>query len=501
MPLFTSIDEHFQLVSAMEAIARITPAPQMTPRRRAEMLESIAASLDAAHDDIIAVTSQETALTPAELEPEFARMVGTLRLFAHTIRDGAWLGATIDHRSDHALGPNHDLRRMLVPLGPVAVFGASNFPLAYGVCGGDTASALAAGCPVVVKEHPAHTKTGRLILARARTGLRDAGHDEGLIGYIANPDPADLAPAQQLVQHPLIAAVGFTGSRRAGLAIDDLARQRPTPIPVFAEMGSANPVLITHAAAAARAEEIAQQLADSILARFGQQCTCPGLIFVPDSGGDRTHPSARLIDALAGRLDAAPEREMLAPWIRDAYVRRVAEVAAAPGVKLIAGRPDAVSFSPRASRAAALLTSADRFAWHAELHDEIFGPAIVIIETPLASFESLPLPASLTLTIHFQPDTPDDLTLARRLLGQYTPTAGRIICNGVPTGVRVSTAMVHGGPFPATNRPESTAVGPHALARWCRPVCWQNVPDALLPDQLKDGIPARIPRTVDGSSP
>ncbi len=497
MPLFNSIEEQFALQAAMEAVERLRPTPPPRPARRAEMLESVAASLDGARGDIVAVASQESALTPAELEPEFARMVGTLRLFAVTIRRGDWLGAAIDHPHDHALGPNHDVRRMLVPLGPVAVFGASNFPLAYGVCGGDTASALAAGCTVVVKEHPAHPKTGRLILARARAGLRNVGLDEALIGYIANTDPADLAPAQQLVQHPSIAAVGFTGSRRGGLAIDELARRRPTPIPVFAEMGSVNPVLICPGAAAARAEAIAAMLADSILARFGQQCTCPGLIFVPDPGDDRAHPSAKLIDVLGARLDAAPERNMLAPWICAAYARRVAEVAAVPGVGLIAGRADARAGSNRAARAAAFVTTADRFAWHAELHEEVFGPAAVVVRTPPEAFESLPLPASLTLTIHCEAGSPQDLALARRLLERFMPTAGRIIVNGVPTGVRVAESMVHGGPYPATNRPESTAVGPHAMGRWCRPVCWQDVPDALLPDVLKDGIPAHVPRTVD----
>lgn len=491
MALFNSMEEQFALEAAMAAVERLTPAPPPDPARSAEMLESIAASLSRARADIVAVASQETSLTAAELDPEFDRMVGTLRLFADTVRDGAWLGAAIDRPRERALGPNHDVRRMLVPLGPVAVFGASNFPLAYGVCGGDTASALAAGCPVVVKEHPAHPKTGRLILARAREGLREAGHDEARIGYIANPDPADLSPAHALVQHPSIAAVGFTGSRRAGLAIDALARQRPTPIPVFAEMGSVNPVLICPGAAAARAEDIASMLADSILARFGQQCTCPGLIFVPDWGDERGHPGARLTDALRARLDAAPERTMLAPWIREAYARRVAEVGATPGVSLIAGRPDGKGASPGTARPGAFLTSADRFAWHAELHEEVFGPAAIVVRTPPGAFESLPLPASLTLTVHCEPDSPDDLALARRLLERFTPTAGRVIVNGVPTGVRVAESMVHGGPFPATNRPESTAVGPHALSRWCRPVCWQNVPEALLPGALKDGAAAR----------
>lgn len=249
---------------------------RQAPARRAETLDAVAAALDARRGDVVSTAAEETALTPDELAPEFDRMTGTLRMFAALI-GGSGLPpdrkspfrAAISRKGDHTLGPNHDVRSMLVPLGPVAVFGSSNFPLAYGVCGGDTASALAAGCPVVVKEHPAHPRTGRLIRGIARAAATTAGAHESLLGYIENTDPRDFSAAEQLVQHPAIRAVGFTGSIPGGLAIENLARERGTPIPVFAEMGSNNVVVITPAAAAARAEEIADELAASILQRFG----------------------------------------------------------------------------------------------------------------------------------------------------------------------------------------------------------------------------------------
>jgi NADP-dependent aldehyde dehydrogenase len=336
-----------------------------------------------------------------------------------------------------------------------------------------------------VKEHPAHPRTGRLILARAHEGIRRSGVDEAILGYVANTDPADFKPAQELVKHETIKAVGFTGSRRGGLALEDLARSRPDRIPVFAEMGSANPVIVTPTALQVRGESIAQQIADSVLARFGQQCTCPGIIVVPDASG----AGKTFTEALAARLDAAPEREMLAPWIRDAYVKRMVETAAVPDVRVVAGRADAMSFSARGARAGALLTTADRFAWHAELREEIFGPGILIVNTPPDLIGTLPLPSTLTLSLFFDDRSDEDLALTQQLLETYSPLAGRIIFNGVPTGVRVAEAMVHGGPFPATNRPETTAVGPRAIERWCRPVCWQNAPPELLPVDLQDDRP------------
>lgn len=467
-------DVRFELRGALEALGAAGDRQRIEPDARSSILEAIAAALEDARPDVLRTASEDTALSIAELEPEFARMTGTLRMFAALARGSAWARPALSPPADSAIGPNHDLRSTLVPLGPVAVFGASNFPLAYGVCGGDTASALAAGCPVIVKEHPAHIRTGRLLIRIARHGLARARATEAFLGYASNPDPADLAIAHELVLSPQVRAIGFTGSRRAGLAIEELARSRPDRIPVFAEMGSANPVIITPRAVRTRGPRIGEQIADSILARFGQQCTCPGIICVPDAAG----AGRPLVDALAARIAAAAPRDMLSPWIRDSYTRRLSECLAVFDVRLIAGRADPGA-SPRSAHAALLRTSADRFAWHTELREEIFGPGAIVVDVADgANIPDLPLPPSLTLSIFCDPDDATDIEAAGRLAYALEHLAGRIIFNGVPTGVRVAEAMVHGGPFPASNRPDTTAVGPRAIERWCRPVCWQSWPAA-----------------------
>jgi NADP-dependent aldehyde dehydrogenase len=435
-------------------------------------LESVAHALEVRRANLIAAVSRETALTPDELAPEFARMVGTLRLFAGLVREGSWRREVVDGPSPAAIGPNHPLRSALVPLGPVAVFGASNFPLAYGVCGGDTASAWAAGCTVVVKEHPAHPHTGRLIVETARAALEQAGAPPDALLYVPNEHVRDHEPARALVRHPGIRAVGFTGSVAGGLAIERLARERETPIPVFAEMGSVNPVLMTPTAAR-RSAQVGEALASSILARYGQQCTCPGVVFVPASG------AAALVERMTARLAAAPTRTMLTPWIRDGYLERCEHVARARGVRVLVdaagdGAPHAALFE---------VTLED---WLSEptLREEIFGPAAVIVRlpgdrTPL----DLPLPGSLTCSMWTGgPDDPEAAELARLAAS----CAGRVVIDGVPTGVRVSPAMVHGGPFPSSNRPDTTAVGPRALERWCRPLCVQGAPSALSSAVLGD---------------
>lgn len=467
----TSVDPQVERTLAEAAAAEIPGRGQ-----RAALLESIATALEAQADQIITSASAETALTPDELAPEQARMIGTLRMFAGVVREGSWVRAAISRRAETVIGPNHDVRAMLVPLGPVAVFGSSNFPLAYGVCGGDTASALAAGCAVVVKEHPAHSRTGRLIAAIAREAITAAGCVPGLLGYVENTDPRDFAAARAIVGDHRIRAVGFTGSVTGGLAIEKIAMERPRRIPVFAEMGSPNPVLVTPEAAIERAEFIAEVLADSILARFGQQCTCPGLIFVL---GEK-QAADKLRDHLAARLAAAPARMMLAPWIRDGYLRRVEACSRLPRVQLIAGAPQ--PDGERGARACLLDATSAVPAADPSLFEEIFGPAAIFAHVPDAA--ALPeLPSSLTLTVFGATDRDDPI--ASDLVRRYTLIAGRIIINGVPTGVRVAEGMVHGGPFPATNRPESTAVGPLAIERWCRPICYQNAPEDLLPEELR----------------
>ncbi len=398
------------------------------------------------------------------------------------------------------VGPGHDIRRTLVPLGPVAVFGASNFPLAYGVCGGDSASALAAGCSVVVKEHPAHPRTGRLLHSVAATALASssASHSSSLsrlLSYIPHEDPKDYSVAQQLVQHPVISAVGFTGSIVGGLAVERLARERTVPIPAFCEMGSVNPVFITPGAMDARGEKIADMLADAVLARFGQQCTCPGVVFFTKSAMSPAFP-ARLRE----RFKASTFRDMLAPWVRDGYNARINEIEDS-GEAILNAFGEVIARGDPARNAQAYLWGTDLPRWNSTpvLREECFGPSTIFVMMPTWDDHATALlSGNLTLSIFFDDHDAADTARARSVLNHHARHAGRIILNGVPTGVRVVPGMVHSGPYPACNRPDTTAVGHHAIARWCRPVCYQNCPQALLPEELRDENAHGVTRLVDG---
>jgi len=440
----------------------------MAFRTRAAALRSLADALEAARARIIGATTKETHLTADELAPEFVRMVETIRLFATTIEDGSWFGGGVTAGSDPAIGPPHSLRAVRIPLGTVLVFGASNFPLSYGVCGGDTASALAAGCRVIVKEHPAHPTTGRLLQGIAAKALASAGFD-GWLRYVRDTNPGIHSVAKRLVNDPAVAAIGFTGSVPGGLAIERLARARRLPIPVFAEMGSLNPVVITPAAMRARGAEIAGALAVSIAMRVGQQCTRPGLIFAEE--GDEAD---RFIEGFSEHLGRFKARRMVAPWIEKAFAARAEAVTKVRGVR-VAKKPDAGrrSASPGLWRCSlAVLTRSKT------LREEIFGPAAIVVTVPsggvrldeeAAKIMLGRLPGSLTCTLHAEKSE-----LAGEAWRAFAPYVGRVILNGVPTGVRVHEAMVHSGPFPACNRPESTAVGQRASERWVREVCVQT---------------------------
>lgn len=494
------------------------------PSRRSTALGMIADALLAHHAEIIALASAETALTTDELTPEFARMVRTLRLFASRVASDTWrrlAWSPPEPDPANAIGPNHDLRSFLVPRRGVAVvFGASNFPLAYGVCGGDTASALAAGLPVVIKEHTAHRATGRRIATIVRDALTHAGLSPDLLGYAREPDDETLetAPgdsqfdvARTLVTHELAAAVGFTGSFAGGMAIDALARARPKeiggPIPVFAEMGSTNPVFVSRAALLARSDSIARDIAASLLARHGQQCTCPGLILIesdillPALAKDHEHKTDPIADAfeqtLAHAVQHAPTRPMLSPRVREAYVKQVNTIAGyMPEVEVLAmGAIDPPSpqspGSPRADHArlapAMLLrTDIDELRTLRFLSEEAFGPSTVIARYTSSRADMLEdlfttIQGHLVACVYAEPEELRDASsLTRALLERLIDVAGRVVLNGVPTGVRVCDAMVHSGPFPACNAPETTAVGPRAIERWCRLVCLQNWPDELV---------------------
>ncbi|MBY0112441.1 MAG: aldehyde dehydrogenase family protein [Phycisphaerales bacterium] len=437
--------------------------------RRASMLRAIAAALSDARDRIIAVASAETALTPDELAPEFSRMTRTLEVFAGVVEDGRW---TRDSHTpaaanpNDAIGPNHDLRSRLVPLrGVVVVFGASNFPLAYGVCGGDTASALAAGCPVVVKEHPAHRATGRLIADTARAAIKAAGFDPDVLGYIEDDGTNSAELAKHLIEHWAVAAVGFTGSLAVGTALHRLGANRERPIPVFAEMGSVNPSVIFPAALASRGDAIIDQLAASITQRFGQQCTCPGIIFLHSNRDGRS-----FAEKLAAKLAQTPPRRMLSPSVASGFERAVTIVAGARDVTRV-GNP-----TPGGPVVLHCVGSEALAQFETVLATEMFGPGVLVVDDAGYDGDSMEFPGSLTMSIWFDPDSPDDVAAARRFLDNGRFGAGRIIFNGIPTGVRVCESMTHGGPWPATNRPDSTAVGPRAIERWCRWVSWQNTP-------------------------
>ena len=492
------------------------------------MLHSIAASLDAHRQTIIDTCSEETALTPEELAPEFARMTGTLRMFANLLREGSWVRASIDTRtsepgapaadrsppalSDPIIGPNHDVRKHLIPLGPVAVFGSSNFPLAYGVCGGDTASALAAGCPVIVKEHPAHPRTGRLIAEVAKEGIKRTEAPSSCIQipsawiqYLRNEDPTDHSIAASLVAHRRVAAVGFTGSLRGGLAVAQVAAARPFPIPVYAEMGSLNVIVVLRHAMSSRPEQIADELTNSLLARNGQQCTAPGMIII--AGYDNADWMYRALDE---RIQRVPARRMLSPWIAHEYRQRIAEVVKSgviehQCVQVVPSNAelDVVPATILYTQAVKLENPEAMPAWK-----EIFGPAAILVGAGMNANAMLFRNGALTTTIIGDPedfqDSPmdcvDDAFIGRgvEIMELLRERCGRLAFNSPPTGVRVCTSMVHGGPFPATNAPHTTAVGPLAIERWCRPVCYQNCPDAFLPPELQDANPLGILRTVNG---
>ncbi|HVS16578.1 MAG TPA: aldehyde dehydrogenase (NADP(+)) [Thermoanaerobaculia bacterium] len=456
--------------------------------RRAALLEAIATAIEALGDPLLERASAETGLPLARLTGERARTCGQLRLFARVVREGAYLDARIDHADpERAPLPKPDVRSMARALGPVAVFGASNFPLAFSVAGGDTASALAAGCPVVVKAHPNHPGTSELV-GRAIAGAVAACElPEGVFSLVHGPGP-EVGAA--LVRHPATRAVGFTGSHAGGRALFDLAAARPDPIPVFAEMGSTNPVFVLPGKLREAGGDVATALAGSVILGAGQFCTNPGVVVTPRSEG-----ASGFVDALAAALREAPEAPMLHRGIRTAFERRLGEVAATPGVEVVErGEPA----GPCGARGTLLAADAATFLAHATVRDEVFGPSTVVlrcddVEQMLEVARSLD--GQLTATIHAGPG---DREACAHLVPILEQKAGRVLFGGFPTGVEVCDAMVHGGPYPATTDSRSTSVGTRAISRFVRFVAYQDFPQHLLPEELRDEGPAGLPRRVDG---
>ncbi|MFF4170489.1 aldehyde dehydrogenase (NADP(+)) [Streptomyces sp. NPDC001744] len=452
---------------------------------RAAFLRAAAGLLEEARDRVIETADAETALGTTRLSGELARTTAQLRSFADVVDEGSFLDVRIDLPDPGAVPPRPDLRRWKVPLGVVAVYAAGNFPLAFSVPGGDTASALAAGCPVVVKAHPGHPATSALCASLLRRAAAGAGLPEDVVVLVHGFD-AGVA----LIRHPLVAAAGFTGSVRGGRALFDAAAARPVPIPFHGELGSLNPVVITPAAAEERAKEIGAGLAGSTTLGAGQFCTKPGLVLAP-----RGEVGDRFLDALAEGVAATGPAVMLDHRIRDAYVAGVAERAALAGVAapVVPGARDG-----HAVGAGVLTVDAARLTGdgHRLLLEECFGPVTVVARytdrEEAAAVLGL-LPGNLTATLHTTGTDGDPDPDAAPLLAALVPLAGRVLVNGWPTGVAVAAAQHHGGPYPATTS-TATSVGATAIERWLRPVTYQSTPGHLLPPELRDGNPLGLPR-------
>ncbi len=457
--------------------------------RRAAFLEKIAEEILALGDDLIVRAMQESGLPRPRLEGERGRTVNQLRNFAALVRAGRWHGAVIDSAlPDRKPAPRPDLRQRRIALGPVAVFGASNFPLAFSVAGGDTASALAAGCPVIVKGHSAHLGTCELVGRAVQRAAIACDMPEGVFSLLFG---AGSIIGQALVENPAVQAVGFTGSRRAGLELVRIAQSRRRPIPVYAEMSSINPVFLLPGALAARAETIGRGFADSLTLGTGQFCTNPGLVIGIESESLET-----FVQAAAAALAVKPATTMLTPGIHAAYTKGVSRLEAVKCVQLAGkGVPGQGSND---AHAAFFRCAASDFLADPTLEEENFGPSsLLVVCRNLAEMRLVAARLEGQLTATLQMDDAD-VPMASQLLPALERLAGRILVNDFPTGVEVCNAMVHGGPFPATSDSRTTSVGSAAIERFLRPVCYQNLSASLLPESLKDDNPLGLWRLRDG---
>jgi alpha-ketoglutaric semialdehyde dehydrogenase len=476
---------------ALNAATDAFPALRASsPETIAAFLESIATGIEALGDELIEQAMTETGLGRERLTGERARTMNQLRMFASLVRDGSYVDARIDPAlPDRKPLPRPELRRMLIPIGPVVVFGASNFPLAFSVAGGDTASALAAKNPVIVKAHPAHPGTSELVAQAIHDAVKSAGLPEGTFSMVHAVDP-HISIA--LVQHPAARAVAFTGSERAGRAIFDAAAQRPDPIPAYVEMGSINPVFVLPGALAERASAIAQGLTASVNLGTGQFCTCPGLVI-----GLESNVFGDFRKQLTHAFEQSAPASMVHPGVLHGYEQSLARTQSVAGVAF--SRATLQADAAQTQAAPYLFdTDVDTFLSNEDLSEEIFGPSAILVsgksEEELLQIANS-LPGTLTATIH---GTPEDLQNHRSLIAILETKAGRLIFNGYPTGVEVSPAMHHGGPYPATADPKFTSVGTAAIQRFLRPVCYQNFPAEALPEELRDDNARKIWRMVEG---
>jgi len=478
--------------SAVEHACRLAEDAYITYREstleaRATFLEAIAAEIEAIGDELITRAMAETGLPRARIEGECGRTCGQLRLFASVVRAGEWLDVRIDPAlPDRQPMPRVDLRQRHVALGPVAVFGASNFPLAFSVAGGDTASALAAGCPVVVKAHSAHPGTSELVGRAVQKAVASCGLPEGVFSLLFG---SGKEIGQALVADPRIQAVGFTGSRSGGLALMQTAQNRPQPIPVYAEMSSINPVFLLSAALESRAAELGEAFVGSLNMGAGQFCTNPGLVIAV-----KGEALDAFVAAAGEAVKGSGAQTMLTPGIHAAYQDGIGALVGE--AREIARGP--VGDGPCACQPALFAASASDFLKNDALQAEVFGAASLVVECDdLDQVKAVAEHLEGQLTATLQMDD-GDLDAARTLLPVLERKAGRILANGWPTGVEVCHAMVHGGPFPATSDSRTTSVGSAAIHRFLRPVCYQNLPQGLLPEALQDGNPLGVTRLVDG---
>jgi NADP-dependent aldehyde dehydrogenase len=467
------------------AAAAATTFGRSTPDARAALLRALADALDAAADELVLLAVAESGLPEPRLTGEVGRTTGQLRLFADVVTDGGYLEVIIDSADPASAPPRPDLRRWLEPVGPVLVFAASNFPFAFSVLGGDTASALAAGCPVVVKAHGSQPGLSAKVATLAAEVVAKQGLPAGVFGAIFGDD-AGLGA----LNDSRIRAAGFTGSTSGGRFLFDLASRRADPIPFYGELGSINPAVVTPAAAAARGVEIARGFVASMTLGTGQFCTKPGLLFLPAGHA--------MTEALSEAIAGSPAAPMLNERIRGQLTHGLANLTAHPDVATIAAAADAPATGSWAS-GAVFGTNAPAFQRDPDvLAAEYFGPNSLVVEygdageliSALAGIEG-----TLTATVHAEPDEPFPVA---DVLAALSGKAGRLVYNGWPTGVAVTWAMQHGGPWPATTAAGFTSVGATAIRRWIRPVCYQDVPEALLPSALRMDNPWRLPRRVDG---
>lgn len=472
---------------AATAASEISPQFRSTsPQQRALLLNTIADCLEAERENIVQRAQLESALPEVRLNGELSRTTNQLRLFAQVVTQGLWQDVIFDTaQPERQPLPKPDLRRHNIALGPVAVFGASNFPLAFSTAGGDTASAIAAGCPVIVKGHPAHPGTSKIVADCFSKALEQCQLPQSIFSLLQG---TSNELGQSLVQHPSIKAIGFTGSIHGGRALFDLAQSRPEPIPFYGELGAANPVFILPNKLSSDSEALADQFVQSMTMGCGQFCTKPGVLFVIKSEACNS-----FLSTVRAKVRQQQGHVLLTNGIKQQYLSQTHLRSADDTIQCVKSTPNF------GIETCLFETTSQAWRNNPEWQDEIFGPQSVIVVCD--SFEDMlelsrHLSGSLTSTLHADKQEYD---LAKQLLPQMESIAGRIVFNGWPTGVEVSHAMVHGGPYPASTMPASTSVGSQAIKRWLRPVAYQSLPDELLPEAIKQSNPLKVTRAIDGT--